>query len=239
MGYYDYFVILVIGISVLYGIYKGFFSSSISMLSTVLSWIGALIFTDNLAAFFQQKTGVLEQIVYFVQANEKISDVTLRKAELDSLSAATISDAIQNANMPEFFKGFISDNVANRTFNAVSTLGDYFDYTVASVILNILCFVGLLIFIKIIFMIIEAIVEHMVEIPALKMIDGALGAGFGALRGLFFVYVFFALLPVILIVLPDGIVTEYLGDINNAPIASAFYNHNFLLKFIGGFIKVP
>jgi len=148
MGYYDYFVILVIGISVLYGIYKGFLSSAISMLSTVLSWIGALIFTDNLAAFFQQKTGVLEQIVYFVQANEKISDVTLRKAELDSLSAATISDAIQNANMPEFFKGFISDNVANRTFNAVSTLGDYFDYTVASVILNILCFVGLLIFIK-------------------------------------------------------------------------------------------
>lgn len=141
MGYYDYFVILVIGISVLYGIYKGFLSSAISMLSTVLSWIGALIFTDNLAAFFQQKTGVLEQIVYFVQANEKISDVTLRKAELDSLSAATISDAIQNANMPEFFKGFISDNVANRTFNAVSTLGDYFDYTVASVIFeySVLC----------------------------------------------------------------------------------------------------
>ena len=79
MGYYDYFVILVIGISVLYGIYKGFLSSAISMLSTVLSWIGALIFTDNLAAFFQQKTGVLEQIVYFVQANEKISDVTLKK----------------------------------------------------------------------------------------------------------------------------------------------------------------
>ena len=239
MGYYDFIVILIIGISVLYGIYKGFLSSAISMLSTVLSWIGALIFTDNLAAFFQQKTAVMERIIFFVQANEKITDVTLRKAELDGLSAATIAQSVENANMPGFFKNFITTNIENRTFSAVNTLGDYFDYTVASVILNILCFVGLLIFIKIVFMIIEAVVEHMVELPALKMIDSTLGAGFGALRGLFFVYVFFALLPIILVVLPDNVVTKYLGDINAAPIASAFYNHNFLLKFIGGFIKVP
>lgn len=101
MGYYDYFVILVIGISVLYGIYKGFLSSAISMLSTVLSWIGALIFTDNLAAFFSRKSEFWSRLC-ILSRQRKNSDVTLRKAELDSLSAATISDAIQSQHAGVF-----------------------------------------------------------------------------------------------------------------------------------------
>ena len=79
----------------------------------------------------------------------------------------------------------------------------------------------------------------MVKLPALKYVDGLLGAGFGAVRGLFMVYVFFMLVPVILLVIPNSVVTKYLGNISDSPIASVFYDNNILLKYIGGFIKLP
>ena len=65
-----------------------------------------------------------------------------------------------------------------------------------------------------------------------------LGAGFGAIRGLFIVYAFFMLLPVLLLVMPESIITKYLGNVSDAPIASVFYDNNILLKYIGGFIKL-
>ena len=57
-------------------------------------------------------------------------------------------------------------------------------------------------------------------------------------RGVFFVYTFFMLMPVVLMVIPESILTEFLGDITESSIANVFYENNILLKYIGGFIKL-
>lgn len=239
LTYYDYIVLLIIGVSIIFGIYKGFISSAGSILVTICAWVGALLFTDDLALLLQQKTNILEEIIYYVQADETITDLTLRKTSIFSLSGEAISQAVESANIPEFFKPHILQNISNHVFDAVETLGDYFDYTVGSVILNILCFFAVLILVALIVSIIKSGLEAMVKLPALKYVDGLLGAGFGAVRGLFMVYVFFMLVPVILLVIPNSVVTKYLGNISDSPIASVFYDNNILLKYIGGFIKLP
>lgn len=238
LTYYDYIVMLIFAVSIIFGIYKGFISSAGSILVTVCAWVGALLFTDNLALLLQQRTNILEEIIYYVQADETITDLTLRKTSIFALSDDAIAQAIESANIPLFFKNHIALNISNQVFAEIETLGDYFDYTVGSIILNIICFVAILIIVALIVSIIKAGLESMVKLPALRYVDGLLGAGFGAIRGLFIVYVFFMLVPVMLLVIPESIVTEYLGNISDAPIASIFYDNNILLKYIGGFIKI-
>ncbi len=238
LTYYDYIVIAIFAISIIFGIYKGFISSAGGILVTVASWIAALMFTDDLALYIQQKTNFLEEIIYYVQADEKIVDLTLRKASIFSLSEETIANAIETAKMPEFFKTNVAENISNRVFTAIETLGDYFDYTVGSIIVNIMCFVAILLVSALVLSIIKAALEAAVKLPALRYVDGLLGAAFGLLRGLFLVYVFFLILPALLLVIPDSIVTEYLGDVSDAPIASVFYETNILMSYIGGFIKL-
>ena len=238
LTYYDYIVLLIMAVSIIFGIYKGFISSAGSILVTLCAWGGALLFTDDLALLIQQKTNILEEIIYYVQADETIADLTLRKTSIFSLSAETIAEAVEGANIPEFFKPHIIQNINNQVFDAVETLGDYFDYTVGSAILNILCFFGILIIVALITSIVKSGLEAMFKLPALRYVDGLLGAGLGAIRGLFIVYAFFMLLPVLLLVMPESIITKYLGNVSDAPIASVFYDNNILLKYIGGFIKL-
>ena len=46
------------------------------------------------------------------------------------------------------------------------------------------------------------------------------------------------LMPVVLMVIPESILTEFLGDLTESSIANVFYENNILLKYIGGFIKL-
>lgn len=239
LTYYDYIVLLIFAISIIFGIYKGFISSAGSILVTICAWVGALLFTDDLALLLQQKTNLLEEIIYYVQADETITDLTLRKTSIFSLSGEAIAEAVEGADIPGFFKPHILQNIDNRVFDSIETLGDYFDYTVGSVILNIVCFFAVLALVALIASIIKSGLEAMVKLPALKYVDGLLGAGFGAIRGLFLVYVFFMLVPVLLLVIPNSLVAKYLGDVSESPIASVFYDNNILLKYIGGFVKLP
>ncbi len=239
MTYYDYIVILIFAVSIIFGIYKGFISSAGSILVTICALVGALIFTDDLALFFQQKTSIFEDIVNYAQAGETVQDLALRKSNILSLSAEQISEAIEGANLPDFFKPHIELNITNRVFEGSAvTLGDYFDYTVGAAILNILCFVIILVGVALIVSIIKAGLEAIVKLPALKYVDGLLGAGFGAIRGLFLVYAFFMLVPVLLLIIPESVTEGYLGEITESPLASVFYENNILLDYIGGFIKL-
>lgn len=238
LSYYDYIVLLIIAASVIFGIYKGFISSAGSILVTVIAWGGALIFTDDLALFLKEKTDFMEQIIRYVQVNETIEDLTLRKTSIHLLSGDEIAAAVEAVKLPAFFKEHILLNIQNEVFPAVETLGDYFDYTVGAAILNIFSFVVLVVGLLIVGSIAKACLEAMFKLPALKYVDGMLGGAFGVVRGVFIVYVFFMVLPVLLLVIPEAIVTDYLGDVTQTPIASAFYNHNILLTYIGGFIKL-
>ena len=237
-GAYDYIVLLIIAVSVLFGIYKGFISSAGSILVTIAAWGCALVFTDDVALFLQEKTDFMEQIIHYVQANEAITDLTLRKTSIYVLSESEIAAAIDSANLPVFFKEHIALNIQNEVFSAVEALGDYFDYTVGAVVLNIGCFVAILIGTLIAASIAKAALEAMFKLPALKYVDGLLGGTFGVVRGVFFVYIFFMLMPVVLMVIPESILTEFLGDITESSIANVFYENNILLKYIGGFIKL-
>ena len=224
-GAYDYIVLLIIAVSVLFGIYKGFISSAGSILVTIAAWGCALVFTDDVALFLQEKTDFMEQIIHYVQANEAITDLTLRKTSIYVLSESEIAAAIDSANLPVFFKEHIALNIQNEVFSAVEALGDYFDYTVGAVVLNIGCFVAILI-------------GTLIAASIAKYVDGLLGGTFGVVRGVFFVYTFFMLMPVVLMVIPESILTEFLGDITESSIANVFYENNILLKYIGGFIKL-
>ncbi len=238
LTYYDYIVLLILAISVIFGIYKGFISSAGGIIVTVISWIGALVFTDDLALLIQEKTDFMEQIIHYVQVNETIEDITLRKTSIHMLSWDEITAAVEGVNLPDFFKSHILENIDKEVFPAIETLGDYFDYTVGAAVLNIACFVVILLGIMVLGSVAKAALEAMFKLPALKYVDGLLGAAFGIVRGVFIVYVFFMILPVLLLVIPETMVTEYLGDVTQAPLASAFYNHNILLTYIGGFIKL-
>jgi hypothetical protein len=128
-----------------------------------------------------------------------------------------------------FSRILISD--FSQTLEGIRTLGEYFDSTMAIVIINIFSFLILFFLVKVVFIIIVSISKTVANLPVLKKFDSAAGAGFGIVRGFFIVYLVFALVPILLVLAPTDIINEFL---DGSKLADFFHHTNIFTNFVRG-----
>lgn len=231
-GIFDYCVFLIIGIGVIYGVYRGFIMSAAGALSSVISWVGALAFTKPLALVLDRQYSLVDRIIYLAQSSDTITNITVRKSPLTLLTDSQISQTFQQMEMTKFFKSYLQRVLSTTNVDKTQTFGDFVDTTIATFILHLLSFLGLFIVIFVLCLVIRALIQHSFKIPGLRIGDGIIGAGFGAIQGLLFIFIVFSVLPMIFLIVPDSMVAEFLGDISQTPVAGRFYEHNIILNGI-------
>ena len=231
-GIFDYCVFLIIGIGIIYGVYRGFIMSAAGALSSLISWVGALAFTKPLALVLDRQYSLVSRIVYLAQSSDTITNITVRKSPISLLTDSQISQTFQQMEMTKFFKSYLQRVIASPDLDKTQTFGDFVDNTIATYILHLLSFLGLFLVIFVICLVVRAIIQHSFKIPGLRFGDGIIGAGFGALQGLLFIFIVFSLLPMVFLIVPDSMVAQLLGDISQTPVAGKFYEHNIILNGI-------
>lgn len=233
MNILDIAIIIALGLFMLKGFYRGFLHTLAGIASYIVSWVFAMLFLPVAANAVQSNSDIMNMMLYYTEGAEYIKDVELSRLNISSISSEQLRSILNSSNLPYPMADKINENIAKEAFSAqsISTLGDYFNQTLVCVFMNILVFLALFILFELIFSFIINGMDYAAPFPVLRHSDSLVGAGFGLVYGALFIFAIFALVPIILTVMPFDFIQTLLNESFFSPF---FYNSNFILSTIPG-----
>lgn len=238
MNLLDYAIIGVLVLSVVWGIYQGFLVSVLKVVSFFISWAAAFLFYPSLAKFIQLKTGLVDTMLYFSEGADRIAkqSADFARMPITQIPADKMNELIVGAQFPKNVEVLLRENIVNQVFSkqGLSTLAEYFNYTLVYIIVNVLSFLLIYIAVSMVLGLLINMTNAVVRLPVLKQFDSLLGGCFGLIRGIFLVFVLFIIVPITLAVVPVGLdLSKY---IHGSALAPFFYQTNFITDVLRGVI---
>jgi uncharacterized membrane protein required for colicin V production len=235
MNIVDFAILFIMAISMIIGAYNGFILSALHAASFFLSWIIAVIFYPMLTKILLNLfPNLLSTIAFYVDGSAKITNVEDRMTNIGSFTKDQISRIVDRLALPNPFSRILTSDVFQST-NGLKSLGEFFDSTMATIIINIISFLLLFLLVKLLFIIIISIGKAIRNLPVLKQFDSLVGMGFGLIRGFFIIYLFFALIPILMTLAPADIIHEYL---DGSLLSDFFYSTNIFTNFVRGSLSI-
>lgn len=237
MNLFDLVILVLVGISVVAGLYSGFLTTMFNSLAFFLSYLLSMLFYGSIARWFQGHPDWVAQIIHYTEGATSIPTLELARTPISSLGAEQISQVVTQAQLPYPFGRLVEMNILNHALagEGASTLADYFNNTLVYVSINLLSFVLLFLLLYAAFSIAISAASYVVRFPVLRYGDSLAGGLIGAGRGVLLALVFCSLVPIALSVLPQGI--DFIDDIfAKSAFASFYLENNPILQAIRGTI---
>lgn len=232
MNFVDIAILLILSITILGGMYRGFFNTVLNIAATVVSILFGRILIPLVSGLVKGSESLFNTMLYYTEGSEYVAltDVELTRAPISDISSEQLHTVLQNADMPLPMDRCVIKNIASEAFrnSGVTTLGDYFNQTIVCVVINLLAL--LVVFAAVRFLLgflIRGVEYGRGGFPVLSRGDGVIGAGLGLIHGVLLMFVLFLIVPVLLTILPK--LYEFLSE---SFFGEFFYQANFLLRII-------
>ena len=214
----DILIIVIIGICIILGAYKGLVKSVFSLVTIVLSFLVAKMFTPVLSSWLINNTNIENTIHNFFKVKDTLPSVPSGVSDasnsvsvwFDSLNLGEVPNSVIN-----FFQNLWNGGV-QAAGNANATVADI---TTASIV-SFISFIGLLIFAFVVISLLVEVLTLVTKLPVIGTFNTIGGAVFGFLKGLILNLVIISILFVIAIFLKDSPLNIALRD---SLFASYFY----------------
>jgi len=201
----DLIILGIFVICLVVSMIRGFALTIIGFCKGIASLVVSWIFCDDLAEYLTTNTAIGENV------EAKINSYLTSKWETSQIYQS----------LPELFKngsGDFSQSIINGGSEKL-----------ASLFMTILCFILIWVAIKIVLILISHLFSKKHRDGAVKKVDTFLGFIFGVVSGVFYVYLFLALLvPVTGFIIPNQTET-IMGWFEGARVAQWMYDNNLLL----------
>ncbi len=234
MNIVDYVILGIVGISIIFGLYRGFISSVLNTGGCLLSFGLSFYFTPKLAGIVQGNVSLQETLSHYTDISSRLGDLDLALTNVRELGLDKISEIISRVSLPEPLAQLLESNLANQVYAgqaSVQTVQDYLSQTILSACISIICFIVCFAVIYLVIAIVVNLLKAVFRFPILKQLDGLAGGAFGLLRGALICYVVMAVVPMVETMVPIDMVTELIDESMLAPV---FNNGNMILAIING-----
>lgn len=224
----DYVIIGVVAISVLFGLYRGFVSSVLSMGGGLISFLASFALYPKLAALIQNNQELQRTLLHYTDASSRIGDLELALTNVVNLGREGIQKVLTNVSLPAPLDSILQVNLENLVYGtqgAVTTVSDYVSQTILQASINIICFLVCFIGLYIAFSLGVNLIRAVFRFPVLKQLDSLAGGVFGLLRGILICLAVFTLVPLVQTMLPMDLINELIAQSQLAPI---FMNGNLI-----------
>ena len=224
----DWIILAVIVVSVIYGLYRGFINGVLSVAALIGSAVLSFALCGDLAAWLQQNKTLVDTLMYYTDAGSRISNLDLSLLPVSQVTENALSQILQNANLPSAFEmAFVgSFSSAEQSVNIAQLLSQ----TIVSVSLTILSFLICFLISYVLSTFIIHLIGYVFELPVLRHLDSLAGGMFGLLRGVLLVFIFFAIVPIVLAVVPVNFVSDTIAASQLAP----YFDSRIILTILGG-----
>jgi len=233
MNIVDYVVLGVIGLSLLFGFYRGFVSSVLNTGGCLISFGLSFMLYPKLAAAIQNNEELVRTLMHYTDASSRIGDLELAITNVGQLTADKISEIISKVSLPAPFDTLLQVNLEQQVYAGagLSSVADYVSQTILSASINIICFLVCFVALYLVIAIVVNLLRAMFRFPLLKQLDWLAGGVLGFLRGVLICYAAFAVAPLILTMVPIDLISQLLEESTFAPI---FNNGSMILSIMNG-----
>lgn len=231
----NWILIFLIAVYVMQGFYKGFLVSVGNLIGMVLSWLVGFMFSPLLSQSIADSS-FYSFLVNLTTGSARLGDTMVGNLPVSALGPQQIDQIVSNSSLPYPFSELVQQNMDAQAFaGKYTTVNQYFDYTVANVVVNIFSFLMIYLIARVVISLLINAVNFASPLPVLKKFDSTIGGGVGFVRGFLGMFAITMIVPVILIAAPTG-VTLFSDILEGSSLTMFFYNSNFLLGFISGVI---
>lgn len=229
----DIAILVILGASLIFGLYKGFVQTLLSVACCLISVVLAFTFGPQLAALVSGNEGVSSTLATYTDAVARVGDYNLASLPVDQLPVDRIDQILSSVTLPEPIANILSSNLKGRVFasSGLTTVNDYVSNTVVGIAVNILCFIAVYAVSYLVLSVITGLIQAVFKLPLLKHLDWLAGGVFGLARGALILYVIFLLIPILSTVIPLDTFNELLAQSTLAPI---FQSDGFFARVISG-----
>ena len=233
MNVIDIVIIAIIGLSVLFGLYRGFIQSVLNLAGGLASFVGSFWLFPKLSDVLSANTGLTRMISTYTDSRSLLGDLDLSNLAVNTLSEANIAAIVDRAGLPDSISTLLKHNLTQQVFSPLGDLatnvGDYVNQTILSVSINVLCFLLCFILCFLGFTIIVNLIRAVFRFPVLKHLDWLMGGAFGFLLGVVLCFVIFTILPLAQSMLP---IPELNVLVEESALGQVFRNGNLIISIM-------
>ncbi len=233
MNIIDLFILVILGVSVVYGLYRGFLHTVLSLACCLLSVFLAFSFGPRLSAWISGSQGVSSTLATYTDAVARVGDYDLASTPVSQLGDQTLTQILENVNLPEQISTILENNLRGQVFSSVglSSVNDYVSNTIVAVVIHALSFILCFAVSYLVLSVLVSLIQHVFKLPLLKQMDWLAGGVFGLARGAMILFVIFLIIPILSTIIPLDAFNELLAQSTLAPI---FSSSGFFASVIAG-----
>lgn len=222
MNIIDILILAVLGVSLIFGLYRGFISGVLSVAALIGAAAAAFAVSPSLAAWLQGNDTLVNTLMYYTDAGSRIKDL-----DLSLLTVSQVTQIMAGAQLPEQFQAAFINAV--NTAPGATTMATLLSQTIVNVSLSILSFLICFLGCYIVATFVIHLICYVFELPVLRHLDALMGGVFGLARGVLLLFILFALVPIIQAVVP----VQQLTDILNASRLAPLFDSKLILSILG------
>lgn len=230
MNIIDIGILVIFALGFVLGWYKGFLVSALNLVSYIVSWVIALSTYSPLASYIQQ-TKLGSTLLYFTAGAEKLSDMSVANVPVSDIGIERIEQILSTSEIPAPVEGMMLENIRNNAFASmgITTLSDYFNQTLINLSLSLISFLIIFFAVKLVCIFVIGLVDYVIKLPVLRQFDKIIGGAVGVLLATVAVWVFFAIAPIFMSVLPLENFNEL---IQQSFFGRMFFNGNIIFNVL-------
>ena len=111
MNIIDIFLLLIIGVSIVFAIYRGFLASLLGTIACFLSLVFALAAGPRLAGALAQNQGVTDLLATYTDAGSVIGDASLARTPIIIIDSDTLENILKNVSLPPVVRDLLRQNI--------------------------------------------------------------------------------------------------------------------------------
>ena len=232
MNIVDYCILGVIGISVLFGLYRGFVASVLNTGGSLIAFGASFWLYPKISGLIQNHLPQLQRtLLSYTDADRRLGDLGIAIKNVADLTGEEIARIVERANLPGVLGDMLRSNLENQIFTGIDSVKDYVSETIVLASINILCFLAAFLLIYLVISLIFSAIRAVAKLPVLKQFDAALGGLFGILRGVLFVFALFTLVPLVETIVPISAVTDLMAE---SRLAALFNSGSLITAIMNG-----
>ena len=109
MNIIDILILVVLGVSVVFGMYRGFISGVLSVAALIGAAALAFMLSGDLAAWLKGNETLVETLMYYTDAGSRVSNLDLSLLSVSQINESALSQILKSAHLPAAFESaFIS-----------------------------------------------------------------------------------------------------------------------------------
>lgn len=209
----DIVLLAVLILSIFWGYKKGL----VGVAFNLCAFIVAIIITWMLY------TPITNAIIENTEFDDGIRNTIIEKGVIKSQDDGEKNGKQDGVN--DYIQKYVTTAITNTTNNVVEETAK----VVSEKVVAIVVIIGLFIVVRIGLILLKFVIEGIAKLPIIKQFNKVGGSVYGAIRGMFVIYVFLAILFFVMSVNNSGMIA---GLINTSLVSKYLYANNLILNLI-------